>query len=169
VFDNLRYISGNVREQRRVLSRCVTTAVKDIHIQIQHQRNRTMTAEKNAPHNDRCTPTSHFRPDNTESPARKWYQSAMTLCGSSADTQTKACETAMVLKPLELDTTSVGGSQLQLRVRNHLVQPQNLHALEATLPQEWDNIPMLTISNCIHSMLRRCVAVPSANGGHTRY
>jgi len=92
-----------------------------------------------------------------------------TLCGSRADTQTQACETAVVLKPSELDTTPVGGSQLQLRVRNQLVQPQNLHALEATLPQEWDTIPMLTVSNLIHSMLRRCVAVLSANGGHTRY
>ena len=110
VFDNLRYILGNVQEQRRVPSRCVTTAVKDIHIHIQHQQNRTLTAEKKRLRNDRCTPASHFRPDNTESPARKWHQSTTTLCGSSADIQTQASETAMVQRPSELHTTSVDGS-----------------------------------------------------------
>ena len=34
VFDNLRNISGNVREQRNAPSMRVTTAVKDIHIRI---------------------------------------------------------------------------------------------------------------------------------------
>jgi len=48
VFNDLRYISGNVREQRSAHIRRVTTAVKDIHIRIQHLRNRTMTAEKTA-------------------------------------------------------------------------------------------------------------------------
>jgi len=41
-------MSGNVREQQSAPSRRVTTAVKDIHIRIQHLRNRTMTAEKTA-------------------------------------------------------------------------------------------------------------------------
>jgi len=119
--------------------------------------------------NDRCTPASHFRLYNMKSPARKWYQSTMTVCGSSADTVTQACETTMVPKPWELDTPLVGVSTLQWQVRNHLVQPQNLQALEATLLQEWDNIAMLSVFNLIYSMLRKCSAVLSANGGHTRY
>ena len=48
VFNDLRYLSGNVREQRSAHSRRVTTAVKDIHIRIQLLRNCTMTAEKTA-------------------------------------------------------------------------------------------------------------------------
>jgi len=83
VFDNLRYISGNVLEQRRVPSRCVTTAVKDIRINIQHQRNLTMTAEKRL-RNDRCTPASHFRPDGIRNRLQEsGIKSTTTLCGSA--------------------------------------------------------------------------------------
>ena len=39
-----------------------------------------------------------------------------TLCGSRADTQTQACETAVVLKPLELDTTSVNFSYVSVTI-----------------------------------------------------
>ena len=59
--------------------------------------------------------------------------------------------------------------ELARRVHNHLVQPENLQKLEAALLREWDNIPMETVSNLIHSMRRRCVATLTANGGHTRY
>jgi len=104
-----------------------------------------------------------------ESPARKWYQSTMTVRGSCADTVTQACETAIVPKPSELDTPSVGGSTLQWLVRNYLVQPQNLQALGASLLHEWDNTSMLSVFNLINSMRRRCSAVLSANCGHTRY
>jgi len=132
VFDNLRYIAGNVREQQRVSSRCVTTAVKTFTSTFSTCETVQLPQKKRL-RNDRCTRASHCRSDNTESPERKRYQSTTTLCGSSADTQTQACEKAMVLKPSELDTTPVGGSKLQLRARNPFGQPLNIHALEATL------------------------------------
>ena len=73
VFDNLRYISGNALEQRRVPRRCVTTAVKDIHINIQHQRNRTMTAEKNAS----VTIGAHQRPISGQTIRNRLHESGI--------------------------------------------------------------------------------------------
>jgi len=96
-----------------------------------------------------------------ESPARKWYQSMMTVGGSSPDTVTQACETAMVPKPSELDTPSVNGSTLQWLVRNHLVQPQNLQALEATLLRSGITSPCypfpILFILCVGDVLRFCL------------
>ena len=35
--------------------------------------------------------------------------------------------------------------------------------------EEWDNIPQATINSLINFMLRRCVTLHEANGGHTSY
>ena len=52
------------------------------------------------------------------------------------------------------------------RVRNRLVQPHSLQELEAALLQEWENIPMRTVSSLIHSVNKRCAAVLAANDVH---
>ena len=76
VFNYLRYISGNVREQRRTPSRCVTTAVKDFHIPIQQQRNRTMTVEKTAS----VTIGAHQRPTSGQTIRNRLRESVIRAC-----------------------------------------------------------------------------------------
>lgn len=50
---------------------------------------------------------------------------------------------------------------------NHDVD--NVRDLERALQYEWTRIPLRTIRKLVGSMRRRCMAVLSANGGHTRY
>ncbi len=47
--------------------------------------------------------------------------------------------------------------------------PANIQQLRTVIEEEWANIPQATINNLTNSMQRRCVALPEANGGHTRY
>jgi len=108
--------------------------------------------------NDRRTPASHFRSDNTESPARKWHQSTTTLCGSSADIQTQACETAMVLRPSKLHTTSVDGSyEPVIILYNHRTYTRwKLHFFRSGIPSPCYPFPIWFIL-CVGDVLRFCL------------
>ena len=59
--------------------------------------------------------------------------------------------------------------ELDRRVRTRPNQPTNLPKLQATLLQEWNNLPNNIICRYIRSMRNRCHAVINSNGGHTRY
>nr|KAG5687452.1 hypothetical protein BaRGS_030354 [Batillaria attramentaria] len=57
------------------------------------------------------------------------------------------------------------GTLTAIRYRDEILDP----VLGQALQQEWDQIPQQTIRSLICSMRRRCQAVISARGGHTRY
>ena len=59
--------------------------------------------------------------------------------------------------------------KLDRRVRARPNQPSNLPQLQATLLQEWNNLPNNIVRRYIRSMRNRCRAVINSNGGHTRY
>ncbi len=58
---------------------------------------------------------------------------------------------------------------LDLRLRQRVPIPANIHQLHTAIEEEWTNIPQATVNNLINSMRRRCAALREANGGHTRY
>ncbi len=58
---------------------------------------------------------------------------------------------------------------LDRRTRQRVPVPANIQQLRTAIEEEWIKIPQATINNLINSMLRRCVALREANGGHTRY
>lgn len=57
--------------------------------------------------------------------------------------------------------------ELGRRVNRH--NPRTLDQLQATLFQEWDNIPQTRVTRLVGSMRSRCNAIIAARGGHTRY
>ena len=59
--------------------------------------------------------------------------------------------------------------ELDRRVRGRPNKPTNLPQLQATLLQEWNNLPNNIVRWYIRSMRNRCRAVINSNGGHTRY
>ena len=59
--------------------------------------------------------------------------------------------------------------ELGRRVASRPVQPLNCQQLAAALVHEWGNIPQNVIRRLVTSMRRRCAAVVTARGGHTRY
>lgn len=59
--------------------------------------------------------------------------------------------------------------ELGRRVRRRLVPPRTIPELENALLEEWNVIPIHTITSLINSMRRRCIATINARGGHTRY
>ena len=59
--------------------------------------------------------------------------------------------------------------ELDRRVCGRPNKPTNLPQLQATLLQEWNNLPNNIIHWYIRSMRNRCHAVINSNGGHTRY
>ena len=59
--------------------------------------------------------------------------------------------------------------ELDRRVRARPNQPTNLPQLQATLLQEWNNLPNNIVRRYIRSTRNRCGAVINSNGGHTRY
>jgi len=48
-------------------------------------------------------------------------------------------------------------------------KPQTLEELEIIVYQEWENIPLNFIRNCIGSMLQRLTAMINSKGLHTKY
>ena len=59
--------------------------------------------------------------------------------------------------------------QLDKRVRQRQHPPQTLDQFRQMLQQEWRTIPRNNVRNLIESMPKRCRAVLTARGGHTRY
>ena len=59
--------------------------------------------------------------------------------------------------------------QIDRRVRQRRIPPQNLQELFHMLQEEWRRIPQQNIQRLIRSVPRRCRAVVAARGGHTRY
>ena len=59
--------------------------------------------------------------------------------------------------------------ELDRRVRAHPNQPTNLPQLQATLLQEWNNLPNNIVRRYIRSMRNCCRAVINSNSGHTGY
>ena len=59
--------------------------------------------------------------------------------------------------------------ELDRRIRSRPVQPNNERELWNALVYEWNNIPRVAIRTLIDSMRRRCNAVITARGGHTKY
>ena len=55
------------------------------------------------------------------------------------------------------------------RVRSRERSPESLAGKADALVEEWDRIPMETISNLISSMPRRLEVLRVAGGGNTRY
>ena len=58
---------------------------------------------------------------------------------------------------------------LQVAVTRHQQQPRSLLELENSLVAEWNAVSQIHIQRLIRSMRRRCQAVISARGSHTRY
>lgn len=59
--------------------------------------------------------------------------------------------------------------ELERRLRRRQNPPENHHQLAQALQEEWNNMPQQRIQRLIGSMRRRCQAVITAQGGHTRY
>ena len=59
--------------------------------------------------------------------------------------------------------------KLDRRKRARPNQPTNLPQLQATLLQEWNNLPNNIVRRYIRSMRNRCRSVINSNDGHTRY
>ena len=59
--------------------------------------------------------------------------------------------------------------ELGRRVRHRQNPPETLQELPDALVHEWNNILQAFIQRLIGSRRRRCEAVVSAKGGHTRY
>ena len=59
--------------------------------------------------------------------------------------------------------------ELDRRVRARPNQSTDLPQLQATLLQEWNNLPNNIVRRYILSMRNRCRTVINSNGGHTRY
>ena len=59
--------------------------------------------------------------------------------------------------------------ELDRRVRARPNQPTNLPQRQATLLQEWNNLPNNIVRRYIRFMRNRCRAVINSNGGYTRY
>lgn len=55
------------------------------------------------------------------------------------------------------------------RLRQRQNTPTNLHQLARALIEKWNSIPQYIIRKIIRSMPKRCRAVITAKGGHTRY
>ena len=51
--------------------------------------------------------------------------------------------------------------------KNH--NPQSLRELRQAIEREWDNLPEQTVQRYVNSMRNHCLAVVTANGGHTPY
>ncbi|CDQ64550.1 unnamed protein product [Oncorhynchus mykiss] len=57
---------------------------------------------------------------------------------------------------------------LNRRVRDRTIPPRNVWELAGALVEEWGNISQQELANLVQSM-RRCTAVLTTAGGHTRY
>ena len=54
-------------------------------------------------------------------------------------------------------------------VRRQVSPPQTLRDLEHALVEQWTQLPRAVLTNVLRSMMRSCVAVTDARGGHNRY
>jgi transposase len=58
---------------------------------------------------------------------------------------------------------------LDRRVRARTIPPRNVQELAGALVEEWGNISQKELANWVQSTRRRCTAVLSTVGGHTKY
>ena len=73
------------------------------------------------------------------------------------------------VKSMDLNPIEHVWDLLDRRVRARAIPPINFRELAGALVEESGNISQQELANLVQSMRRRCTAVLSAAGGHSRY